>query len=820
MLGQAAPKKNRVVEAEQFIVRGLGRVVTPDDIESIVVDSRQGVPTFLRQVAEIRIAGAPRQGAVTIGGERETLSGMVIMLKGHNSKTVIERVKTAISDMADSLPNGVRILPFYDQSVVIDGAIRTVRNNLLEGGALVTIVLFVSLRQFRGALLVAIVLPLSLLAAFLGMRLLDVTANLMSLGAVDLGMVIDGSIVVLDNCVRRIQQARAARSSYSTLETVRAATHEVATPVLSGVAIVLAVYLPILTLEGLEGRMFRPMATTVCAAMFAGLLLALFALPTGCRLLLRPDTTPHGEPVFGPVARLYRRLLEWTLDRRLAAAAAATVIVTTATGSLAFIGAEFMPRLDEGSIVVQTLRLPSISLTDSIDLQLDVERVVEEFPEVTDVVSKLGRPDFATEAMGIYEADLYVALKPRREWTTASSKEGLIQEISEALETVPGVVTNFTQPMAMRLDETVSGVRADVAVKIFGDDEAVLERAADDILFWLGQTPGAADAQREIFSGAAEWQVDIRRNQIARYGLNVADVRELIESAIHGIAVTEVIDGRRRFRVVARLPEQYRVSRDALGNLLLRASGGELVRLQEVADIRQARGPEVVRRENSQRRIVVQSNVRGRDLAGFVEDAQRLIEENVALPTGYFLRWGGQFEHRERAMRRLSLVTPVLLLGIFFILYTTFGSIRHALLVLLLVPFATVGGTAALWIRDMNLNVSASIGFIAVFGVAITDGLVLVSTINRLLQQGVPLRQALLDGGALRLRPVIMTSLVAALGFLPMATATSTGAEMQRPLATVVIGGLVSSTLLTLLLIPTFFPWFTGRRLEGGSAEA
>ena len=807
--------------SEQFTVRGLGRAVTPEDLGSIVVDSREGIPIYLRQIADVTISGAPRQGAVTTGGDRETLSGMVIMLKGQNSKTVIERIKVAIAGIEESLPEGVEIKPFYDQSTVIDGSIRTVRNNLLEGGALVVVVLFASLGQFRAALLVALVLPLSMLSAFVGMRFFDVTANLMSLGAVDLGVVIDGAVVMVDNCVRRISDAR-GRPSFNMLETVREATHEMATPVLSGVVIVLAVYIPILSLEGLEGRMFRPMATTVCAAVFAGLVLALFALPTGCRLLLRPESKPRADRVFGPLHRVYRRALVTVIDHRVAAVSLAALLVTGTTGSLSFIGAEFMPRLDEGSIVIQTLRLPSISLTESIDLQLEVEQVVEEFPEVTSVVSKLGRPDFATEAMGIYEADLYVGLQPRSEWTTASTKEELVERLSEALETVPGIVSNFTQPMAMRLDETVSGVRADVAVKVFGDDEEVLERVADDVLQWLAQTRGAADAQREVFSGAAEWQVDIRRDDIARYGLNVADVRELIESAINGILVTEVIEGRRRFRVVARLPERYRMNRDTLGDLFLHAPRGELVPLRDVATIRQVRGPEVVRRENSQRRIVVQSNIRGRDLAGFVADAQRLIEDNVEIPPGYFLRWGGQFEQRERAMQRLSILTPVILTGIFFILYLTFGSARQALLMLLLVPFATVGGTAALWLRGMNLNVSASIGFIAVFGVAILDGLVLVSTINRMLAQGRPLRQALLDAGALRLRPVIMTSVVAALGFLPMALATSTGAEMQRPLATVVIGGLVSSTLLTLLLVPTLFPWFSGRggeiRLRPGVA--
>lgn len=794
--------------SEQYTVRGIGRTTNVEAIESVVVDARGGSPIYVRQVADVRIGGAPRQGAVTQNGQGETLSGMVIMLKGQNSKTVIERVKVVVDSMRASLPKGVELIPFYDQSEVIDGTIRTVRNNLLEGGALVIAVLFFSLGQIRAAILTALIIPLSLLSAFIGMRLFDITANLMSLGAVDFGVVIDGAVVVVDNCVRRIDEERESGRVVDMLATIRSAVHEVALPVLSGVVIVLGVYIPILTLEGLEGRMFRPMAVTVCAAVFAGLVLALFALPTGCRYFLSSKPGRARRSIFDPMRRVYLRILSGALDHRVAVAAAATVVIAAVIGSAAFLGTEFMPRLDEGSILVQTFKAPSVSVSESVDMNLEVERTLQQFPEITRVVSKLGRPDFATEAMGVYETDVYVNLKPREQWTTAEDKEGLIDAMAEALEDVPGIAVNFTQPMAMRLDETVSGVRADVAVKLFGDDAEILEREADRILAVLATVPGAADAQRQVFSGAAEWRVDIRRDAIARYGLNVEDVRTAVETAVQGMEVTEVIEGRRRFRAVVRFPQDARRSRDALGDVLLQAPRGELVRLAQVADIIRDDSPEAVNRENSQRRLVVQCNVRGRDLGGFVEEAQETIAERIQLPPGYFIRWGGQFEHQERAMARLALITPAVLLGIFFILYSTFGSAGEASLVLLLAPFAAVGGTLALWIRDMNLNVSASIGFIAVFGVAILDGLVLVSTINRKLAQGIEQRQALLQAAGLRLRPVVMTSVVAALGFLPMALATSTGAEVQRPLATVVIGGLVSSTLLTLLLTPTLFPWF------------
>ena len=796
--------------SEQYTVRGLGRAVTLEEIGSIVVASHQGTPVHIHDVADVKVGSVPRQGAVTRNGEGESLSGMVIMLKGQNSDTVIERVKQAIARMKIALPKDVELIPFYDQSEVIDGTIRTVRNNLLEGGGLVILVLLLSLGQIRAALMVAFVVPLSMLAAFIGMRMFGISANLMSLGAVDFGMVVDGAVVMVDNCVHRLQVLKEQGvEQINYLEEMRTAAHEVAVPVLSAVTILIGVYIPILALEGLEGRMFRPMAISVVSAVIGALLLALFAIPAGCRLFLRSVRSESKEFLFDPLRRVYGRVLETTMDHRVIAALVALVIVSVAIGSMAFIGTEFMPRLDEGSILVQTLKLPSISLSESVELQGEVERVLLGFPEVTRVVSKHGRPDFATEAMGVYEADVYVNLKPDGEWTTATTKEGLIDAMAAALEQIPGVGFNFTQPMAMRLDEAVSGVKADVAVKIFGDEAAVLEQKADEVLRVLQTVPGAADIQREYFSGAAEWQIRADREALARYGLNVSDVQDLVQSAVGGKDVTEVIEGRRRFPLVVQLPPAYRANRDRLADMLLTAPGGELVRLGEVAEIAATSGPEVVSREHSQRRIVVQCNVRGRDLGGFVADAERAIAAGVSFPTGYFIRFGGQFEHQERAMQRLALVVPAVLAGIFLICYATFRSVGEAMLVMLLVPFAAVGGIAALWLRDLNMNVSASIGFIAVFGIAIIDGLVLVSTINRKLREGLPQRQALVEAATSRLRPVVMVAVVAAVGFLPMATATSTGAEVQRPLATVVIGGVISAMILTLLLLPTLFPWFS-----------
>ena len=665
--------------SEQYTVRGLGRVESERDLGAIVLAAHQGTAVYLRDVAEVKIGKMPRQGAVTRDGKGETVSGMVIMLRGQNSKTVIERVKQALDKIRRSLPQGVSIVPFYDQSVVIDGTIRTVRYNLLQGGALVVAILFLFLGNLRAALIVAAVIPLSMLVAFLGMRWFGITANLMSLGAIDFGVIVNGAVIMIENYVWRLR----ARPNHhlpltrdQSLGLVRSAAHQVSRPILMGIGIIIAVYVPILSLQGLEGRMYRPMAVTVCAALLGSLVLTLVAVPAASRLLLGRSTKKAREPYMDRARQVYGRIVNQALDHRVLVVTAGSLLIAAALGSLRFIGTEFMPRLDEGSVLVQVLRLPSISLSRSVDIGLDVERTLLEFPEVTGVVSTLGRPDLATEAMGIYESDGFVNLKPPEQWSTADTKEGLTQAMAAALSKIPGVVYNFTQPMAMRLDETISGVRADVAVKIFGPDEHLLDRTADQVLRVLGRVRGAADAQKQVFSGAAEWQVVVDREELARYGLNVSDVRDLVQVAVGGKAVTEVIDGRRRFQIVVRLPESYRRDRDALGSILLAAPAGEQVPLGRVAEIRRSSGPEVVHREDSQRRIVVQCNVRGRDVGSFVAEAQRRIQAAVDLPTGYYITWGGQFENQQRAMQRLMLVLPAVLLVIFMLLFLTFRSAK------------------------------------------------------------------------------------------------------------------------------------------------
>ncbi len=789
---------------EQFTVRGIGRAVSEHDLERIVVASHQGTPVFLRDLASIEVGPMPRQGAVTRDGMGETVSGMIIMLKGANGKVVNEASKQRLEQIKQTLPAGVEIRPFYDQSEVIDRTIHTVERNLLEGGALVIVVLFVFLGNIRAALIVAAVIPLSMLVGFIGMWLFGISANLMSLGAIDFGLIVDGSVVMMENFIRRLHSAH-GEEGYSPFQEIRSAAHEVARPIVFGIAIIIAVYLPIFTLEGLEGRMFRPMAVTVCSAILGSLILALTVVPAASALVFRKPVRAHREKWFGMLRNGYTRLLPHFLDHRLAVVGASLAVVTVALGSLLYIGTEFMPRLDEGSLLIETRKLPSVSLSESVKISTELEKIIRRFPEVESVVTKIGRPDVATEAMGIYQGDVYVDLKPREDWTTAHTKEGLIEAFDRELKKFPGVSYNFTQPMAMRLDEVVSGVKADVAVKIFGDDEAVLMQKADEVLRFLATVDGAADVQAEVFSGAAEWQVIPRRAELARYGLNISDVRDLIETAVGGRHVTEIVQGQRRFDVVLRLPEEVRHDRETLLRLRLRAPGGEIVELRQIADIVQKSAPEIINRENSQRRLVVQCNVRGRDLGSFVGEARQLVESHVTLPAGYYFRWGGQFENQERAMARLLVVVPAVILIIFALLFASFDSVKQALLILMNVPFAAVGGIAALWLRDINLNLSASVGFIAVFGVAVLNGVVMVSQFNGLMESGMKARDAIIQGAAVRLRPVLMTALVASLGFLPMAIATSAGAEVQRPLATVVIGGLVTSTFLTLIVLPSLF---------------
>lgn len=799
---------------EQYTIRGIGRVNSTADLEQIVIRSINGVPVLLRDVAAIKERPYPRQGAIMHDGKGETVSGMVIITKGSNGRDLLGTVKDRVNGM--KLPNGVKIAPFYDQSDVIDSSIDTVKHNLIEGSILVLIVLLVFLGNWRAALLVAAVIPLSLLFGFLGMAAFGISANLMSLGAVDFGMIVDGSVVMVENAVRRLETAAKDDSSGQEpdlREVVRKAAHEVARPITFGVAIIIAVYLPIFTLQGLEGRMFHPMAITVCSALAGSLLLALFAVPAVASFVLtrrrqRAEPKPEKRGWFEWLRDRYVGSLDWALRHHWPILGTAVVLVFMAGFSLRFIGTEFMPKLDEGSIVVTSKKLPGISLGESIALGNQVETIIKSFPEITHVVTKLGRPDLATEAMGIEESDSYLTLAPKSDWKCCKSKDDLIEKLTEALHKVPGVAFVFTQPMEMRTDEVVTGIRGDLALKIFGEDLNTLDKMAAKAVSILSAVRGAAEVQKDSSMGVAELRIEVNRPEMDRYGLSVSDVRELVETMLGGKQISEMVEGERRFGIAVRLPEAYRNNIGALGGLFLIAPNGERVQLKQVANLTVVRGPEMVNREGAKRRVAVQASVNGRDLGGFVKEAQQRIAQEMKLPVGYTLDWGGQFENQQRANRRLAFVLPVSIVIIFSLLYATFQSIRQSVLILTIVPFALVGGVGALWLRGLNLSLSASIGFIALFGVAVLNGVVMVSHIDSLRATGKKVVHAVREGAGDRLRPVLMTASVASLGFIPMAVSTSRGAEVQRPLATVVIGGLVTATLLTLYILPMLYPWF------------
>jgi cobalt-zinc-cadmium resistance protein CzcA len=810
---------------ERLTVRGLGRVADTTDIANVVIATREGTPIYVRDVARVTVGGAPRFGAVTRDGRGEALSAAVIIVKGSNGREVVTRVLERLDEIRRVLPPGVTVRPFYNQGEVVERTTHTVFRNLIEGALLVTAILFLFLRTVRASLLTASVIPLSLLIAFLAMRRFGVSANLMSLGALDFGLIVDASVVMVENFVRRLQ-ARGDLAPDSRRDIIREAAFEVGRPVVFGVAIIVAVYVPIFTLEGIEGRMFRPMAFTVCAAVLGSLVLALTYVPAASAYLFaRRGDTRYGQRGhddagwFGALRARYEAALGWALAHRRAVVVGALSVLIASLVSAPFLGTEFMPKLDEGYLLIETRRVPSASLPQGVAVSEDVERTLGSFPEVARVVTNLGRPHEATETMALNQADVYVMFKPKREWR-ARSLDVLIERMDSAIAEVPGLDYEFSAPMRMRLDEVISGVRTDLGIKIYGDSLPLLQEKAAEIERMIRGVRGAEDVSVGTSAGAMQLEVDLDRQAIARYGLNVADVREAVESGVGGSEATQVLNGRRRYPVVVRLDTSYRSTPEAVGRTLIRTPSGGTVTLSQVARLRTVEGPEVVEHEGGQRFVVVKSNVRGRDLGSFVADVRRVVADRVTLPSGYFLTYGGQFENQVRATRRLAIIVPLVLLLIGTLLYASFGSVRHALLVMLNVPFALVGGIAALWLRGLNLNLSASVGFIALFGVAVLNGVVLLSYINQLRAAGRALGDAVREGAAVRFRPVLMTALVASVGFIPMAVSRSAGAEVQRPLATVVIGGLVSSTILTLLVLPTVYAWVEQRHLLRSKASA
>ena len=799
---------------EQQLLRGVGLIQSIQDIENIVVTARAGQPIFVQDIAQVGLGAQVRQGAATRDGKGETVMGMAMLLKGANSRTVVQAVKERLAKIQKTLPPGVRIDPFYDRGDLVNRTIHTASGNLVEGSLLVVAVLFLFLMQLRAGLIVSAAIPLSMLIAIIGMHYFDISANLMSLGAIDFGLIVDGAVIIVENSVRRLAGRRLELgrelSETERLGTIREATVEIYKPALFGMLIIICAYVPILTLTGIEGKMFRPMALTVIMALVGALVLSLTLIPALCALFLRPHSGANENSLVSFIRRFYEPGVRWAIGHRLATVVGAAALVGVCVALFPLLGAEFLPELDEGAIAINHARLKSVSLTESVRQTSMIEKALMLFPEVTTVVSRIGRPEIATDPMGPELVDTYVFLKPQSAWVDVRSKEELIGEMSEALEKFPGVLASFSQPIKFRMMEMIEGVgaRADVVIKIYGDDMSQLRQVAGEVGQLLGEVTGAEDVKVQQITGLPMLQVGIDRQAIARYGIDVADVQEIVQSAIAGTKATDVLEGFRRFALVVRFSPWARKDAEALGNLLVAAPGGEQVPLSQLANLESVKGPAEISRENGQRRISVEVNVRGRDIGSFVTEAQALVDREVVLLPGYRMDWSGTYEHLESGRQRLMVVVPLTFFLIFLLLFTAFNSLKLALLVSTGIPFAITGGIVSLLLRDMHFSMSAGVGFIAVSGVAVLNGIVMVTFINQLREQGAKTGDAVVQGALTRLRPVLMTALVASLGFIPMALSSGTGAEIQRPLATVVIGGLVSSTLLTLFVLPTLYEWF------------
>jgi cobalt-zinc-cadmium resistance protein CzcA len=782
-----------------------------EDLEDTVVAYRDGVPVLLSQVASVELAPETRQGAISRDGRGETVAGIVLMLRGGSGGEVVAGVKERLELARRSLPPDVEIVPFYDRAELVQTALGTVKGALIQGTVLVVLVLLFFMGHLRSALLVAIQLPLAALATFLVMRLVGLSANLMTLSglAIAVGMLGDGAIVLVENAVRLFGRTETSKADRCPL--VRQATLEVIRPIVFGVLVIIVVFLPIASLQGLEGKMFAPLAYTIAIALGCALVLTVTVIPVLASLLLRATPVFGGGRVPHPadlVRRMYRPHLRWALDHPRVVAIVAVALLVGAAALVPTLGTEFLPTLDEGSIVVQPFQIPSVSLSQALDTVNRIERAILELPEVTRVVSRTGRSDISADPMGVGESDIYVLLRPRREWTTARTKEGLVAVLRGKLAEIPGVEFGFTQPIQMRVDELLSGVKSQIAVKVFGDDLETLARLGAEIAVVVEAVEGATDVKVEAVEGLGYLEITMHRRRLARLGVSVAQVRSLIETAIGGQVVTTVPEGDRRTDVVVRLSRTFTASVENLRDLPLASPGGERVLLREVADLDLVEGPAQISRENGARRVVVEFNVVGRDIGGMVEEARRVIDERVQLPTGYYLTWGGQFEQQQRAMARLRVMVPVALVFIFILLFLNFRAVRPVALILVNIPLALVGGVLALKVSGLYLSVSASVGFIALFGIAILNGLVMVEFFGNLEGEGRSRREAVLEGSELRLRPVLMTAATTALGLVPMIWATGLGSEVQRPLAVVVVGGVVTSTLLTLMVLPVLYDRF------------
>jgi cobalt-zinc-cadmium resistance protein CzcA len=805
---------------EQAYIRSEGMIKDESDIRNIVLKSKDGVPVYVKDVAEVKIGHQTRTGAVTRDGKGETVAGMVIMLRGENSKTVVDAVKNTIPQIQASLPKGVRISPFYDRTSLIDACIKTVSDALLQGGIFVILILFLFLGDFKASLIVTLSIPITVLATFIFMKQLDITANLMSLGglAIAIGMLVDSSIVITENIKRHITEKRNCDVPLG--EKVRSAAVEVAKPVIFSILIIIIVYFPLFTLEGMGGKMFKPLAMTICLAMFSSLTVSMTIVPVLCSFLLKPGKESGDNFFLRWMKAIYLPLLHRTVKFKKLMAFLALLLFIFSLFLIPFIGTEFLPKLDEGALAINVVRLPSASLDGSVEFGTYVEKQLLKFPEVKTVVTKTGRAEISEDPMGPEQNDFVIMLHPQLHWKSGKTKDALITDIQKELSAIPGVKASFSQPIALRVNELISGIKSDLAIKIFGPNLEILKEKANQIVSVVGKVKGAEDAKVEQVSGFAQIEIRADRKTMARHGINQDDVNQIVETAIGGKAATIIVEGEMRFDAVVRFPEKYRNDIESIKRIPLRAPEGHTVQLYQIADIVETEAPAQISRENGMRRVAVECNIRSRDAGSFVEEVREKIKPLISeLPPGYFVKFGGQFENQQRAMSRLSIVVPFSVALIFLMLFITFNSLRNALLVIANLPFALTGGIFVLFISGTNLSVPAVVGFIALFGIAVGNGILLVSFFNQLREEGMELTAAVFKGCELRLRPILMTTFTTLLGLIPMLYSQGNGSEIQRPLALVVIGGLVSSLLLSLFVLPAIYCMMEKKRTFGDAEK-
>ncbi len=803
-----------VKDAEQFLIRSVGLATSIPDLQRIIVKSIDGTPIFLAQIADIEIGGETRQGLATRDGQGETVVGMVLKLIGSNTSNVIRDAKIRMEEINKILPPGIKVVPYYDQATLVAKCVQTVTEALFQGIVLVALVLLVFMGGIRPSIVVALSIPFSIFFAFIMMNLYDISANLMSLGglAIAIGMMVDGTIVMVENVDQRLRDSNPTESR---MHVISRASAEVARPILFAIAIIIIVFLPLFTLQGVEGKTFKPLAYTVALAMGGSLIFAILLSPVISSFLMRRPKG-DGEGKESVVVRMllvpYRPLVTLFVQHRMFAVVLAMLMLVSGVVIFGQLGSEFVPRLNEGDLLVRATMAPSISLDEAAKTITRFERrLKEKFPEVIRVVSRVGRGEVGAHADPVNNAEAFVGLKPQEEWTSAKTPDALYALMSEAFENFPGVRFNFTQPIAAAVDELLTGTKAELAIKIFGEDMEVLKEKSAEIEAVIRAVPGSADVQKDQVTGTPQLRIIVDREAIARYGINVEDVQGMIRMAVGGEKAGQIFEGIPRFDILVRYEAKSRDRAEAIRQILIPSPEGVMVPLSDLAVIDELVGPRQITREDNQRFITVQTNVRGRDMGSFVAEAQSAIDQKVKMPPGYLVTWGGQFELQQEANKRLMLVVPVTLGIVFFLLFMSFNSLKNAILILLNIPLALVGGVIGLWLSGQNLSVPASVGFIALFGIALENGMVLVTYLNELLQEGISIDKASIQGACRRLRPVLMTAITTALGLIPLLFSSGTGSEVQRPLATVVIGGLVTSTILTLLVVPSLYKWFASK---------